>query len=186
MKTLLALTLLALGLSANAWSAARPTDAQVKALLNYGGREGARQVQLGDQLVDRKVQVLKCVYSFAVDGGAVGTLTLRDGLTGKAPCSLPNKAIITKAYYDVITQFVSTSNDGTIAIQANSAGDLLATVEPDATNSITTGLYAMIPVGTAATMVKTTAARDIKMVIATHAFTAGKANFFIEYIYNSE
>lgn len=129
-----------------------------------------------DKFVNQKRGVLKLQYDFATLGGAVGSYTLKDE-NGDTPI-LPINAIITQGYLDIITACVSTSNDGTIALTANSAGDLLAAVDADTKS----GVSALIPVGTAATMVKCTAARSIVLAIATHALTAGKFNVFIEFV----
>lgn len=91
---------------------------------------------------------------------------------------IPDNAIITLAYGDIITAFVSTSNDGTIALKAQSSADLLAAVDADTLS----GLIALIPVGTAATMIKMTAARELTLSVAVHKMTAGKAVFFVEYV----
>lgn len=129
-----------------------------------------------DKWLNQKRGVIRGRYSFAVDGGAVGSILLKD--ENGDLVKLPSGAIITQCYLDVITAFVSTSNDGTIAFTANSSGDLLAAVDADTKSGITAG----IPVGTAATMVKLTADRQILMEIATHAMTAGKADFYIEFV----
>lgn len=110
--------------------------------------------------------VLKTVvaeYDFAVDGGAVSTITLR------GDNSIPAGAVITGGFIDITTSCASAT--GTIAVQAEAAGDILATSLEAA---LTAGRKSVIPAGTGATSVKTTAARNIKIVIATAAFTAGK------------
>ena len=114
--------------------------------------------------------VLRVDYDFAVHGGAVGAIPL--GVT------LPNKAIIARAFGDIITAFTSTGGTGTIALGANTANDLLAAVDADTLS----GRFDLIPTGTVATMVKATAAREITLTVATAAITAGKAVFFLEYV----
>lgn len=114
--------------------------------------------------------VLRVDYDFAVHGGAVGAIPL--GVT------LPNKAIIARAFGDIITAFTSTGGLGTIALGANTANDLLAAVDADTLS----GRFDLIPTGTVATMVKATAAREITLTVATAAITAGKAVFFLEYV----
>lgn len=129
-----------------------------------------------DKVINQKRGVIKCQYDFSTLGGAVGSITLNDE-NGDTP-QLPSKAIITQVYIDIITACVSTSNDGTIALTANSTGDLLAAVDADTLSGVVAG----IPVGTAAAMVKCTAARNIVLEIATHALTAGKFNVFVEFV----
>lgn len=124
----------------------------------------------------QKRGVLKCVYDFDDLGGAVGTIGLLDDLGNKA--ILPDNAIITQVYVDILTAFTSTGNNGTIALTANSSGDLLAAVDADTLSGVSAG----IPDGAAANMVKLTAQRQITLAIATNAITAGAANFFVEFV----
>lgn len=114
--------------------------------------------------------VLRVDYDFALHGGAVGAIPL--GVT------LPDNAIIIKGFGDIITAFTSTGGTGTIALGANAANDLLAAVDADTL----AGIFDLIPVGTVATAVKATAAREITLTVATAAITAGKAVFFLEYV----
>lgn len=125
--------------------------------------------------LNKKRGLLKCVWNFADQGGAVGAILLLDD-DGK-PAILPSKAIITQVYIDVVTAMTSTSNDGTIALGANTGVDLLAAVDADTLSGVVAG----IPVGTAATMVKLTAARQITLTVAVHALLTGKINVFVEY-----
>ncbi len=132
-----------------------------------------------DKLLNQKKGVLKCKYSFASQGGAVSTILLLDE-NGDAAL-LPDKAIITDVYLDIITACVSAGGTGTIALNANSAGDLLAAVDADTLSGIAAG----IPAGTAATSVKLTAARQIALAIATAALTAGVFDVYVEFVLGS-
>jgi hypothetical protein len=118
-------------------------------------------------------KVARGFYDFSVSGGAIGSYSLlpSDQL-------IPDKAIITQVYIDIITGMTSTGGTGTIALTANSAGDLLVAVDADTLSGVTSG----VPVGTAATMVKCTADRNIVLAIATAALTAGKIAVFVEYV----
>jgi hypothetical protein len=129
-----------------------------------------------DKMVNQKRGVVKGVYDFATLGGATGTYLLKD--ENGDVIQLPSKAIITQAYIDIITACVSTGNNGTIAVQANAANDLLSAVDADTLSGVSAG----VPVGTAATMVKLTAARNISLLIGTNPLTAGKFNFFVEWV----
>lgn len=129
-----------------------------------------------DVYLNQKRGVVKCVYDFATLGGAVGDLLMKD--ENGTIVVLPSKAIITQVYVDIITACVSTSNDGTIALKANSANDLLSAVDADTLSGVSAG----VPTGSAATMVKLTAARNITLSIAVHALTAGKFNVFVEFV----
>jgi hypothetical protein len=120
--------------------------------------------------------VVKLNYDFAVQAGAVGVVNLLD--EDGQPFTLPNKAIIKQVWIDILTAFTSTGNNGTIALTANASGDLLAAVDADTLSGIVPG----IPTGAAAAMVKCTAARTLKLAIATNAILTGKADVFVEYV----
>lgn len=109
-------------------------------------------------------------YDFAEHGGDVGAIGL--GVT------LPDNAIVTFGFGDVITGCTSAGGTGTIALKAEGAGDLLAAVDADTLS----GQIALVPVGTAATMVKLSEARELTATIAEEALTAGKIIFFCEYV----
>ncbi len=127
----------------------------------------------------RLKNVVKAVYDFSVDGGAVGSINLKDEFGNLLV--MPIGAIITNVTLDVITP-CTTSASGTLAIDSQSAGDLLTAT---AAASVT-GKLAGTPVGTAATWVKiATSAKQLKATIATGALTAGKAYIFIEYLLSS-
>jgi hypothetical protein len=93
--------------------------------------------------------------------------------------TIPDNAIITRGIRDIITAFVSQSNDGTIKLGSEDQDDdLLAAVDADTLS----GVGELIPVGTAATMIKMTAARELVLTVAVHKLTQGKAVFFVEYV----
>ena len=114
-------------------------------------------------------------YDFAVDGGAVGTIVLRgvDAIGN----NIPNGAVVTAGFIDVLTGVASAT--GTVALQVESAGDLLVAVSPTA--ALTTGRKSIVPAATGATAVKTTASRNLTMVIGTAALTAGKFRLVVYY-----
>lgn len=179
MKKLFLVLLAALTASQAFAASGLPTPAEVRSLLNNGGVEGARRAQLGSQIVDHKIQVLRCSYNFATQGGAVGSVNLKSAVDSK-DCVLPAGAIIKQVLIDVITAG-TTSASGTMALTAQSAGDLKAALAA----ASYTGLVAGIPVGTAATMIKLTAARTLIGTIATGALTAGKWYVIVEYYISS-
>lgn len=117
-----------------------------------------------------ELKTVQADYDFAVDGGAVSTITLRGDNT------IPTGSVITGGYVDIETACLSAT--GTIAVQVESAADMLAASLQAA---LTTGRKSVIPVGTGATSVKTTAERNIKIVVATAAFTAGKFRVVLFY-----
>lgn len=112
---------------------------------------------------------------------------------------IPDNAVITRAWVDVVTTFVSAGSDaGTIALSIQSANDLIAAIAiSDATNPWDAGLHgtkvdsfaldgnALTQVAMAAarvaTMIKTTDVREITATVATQALSAGKMNVYVEY-----
>ena len=136
-----------------------------------------------------------------VDLTAVGTGTqtvYKNGMGTITLGILPDNFIITNAYYDVITTFVTAGSDaGTIALEAESAGDLKAAIAvSDATNVWDAGLHGCLPGnfaldGNALTAIAMAAARSgafvktdgnetITAAIATKGASAGKLNLYIE------
>lgn len=127
------------------------------------------------------------------DSGAIGAHTLG--------VSIPDNAIITKAFYDVITTFTDGADDSaTIAIHAQSAGDIVAAIAiSDASNVWDAGVQGTIvgaptlgaeaahdtaiEVGAlqAASFIKTTAERELTVTVADDDLTAGKLVLFVEY-----
>lgn len=127
----------------------------------------AQLIRMGTAL-EGQVGCARAFYDFSVVGGAVSTINLRDE-EGNA-IALPNKAIITSVFIDVVTAMTSAGGAGTISLGANTTTDLRAAVDADTLSGISAG----IPVGTAATAVKLTAERNLTVSIATEALTAGK------------
>jgi len=112
-------------------------------------------------------------YDFAKDGGAQGTITLRS-VGGSGP--IPGGSIVMAGCIEVLTAVASAT--GTVALQVEAAGDILATVGG---STLTLGIKSIIPAGTGATAVKATVDRAPALVIATAALTAGKFNLRLLY-----
>jgi hypothetical protein len=123
-------------------------------------------------------RVARIPYDFAVDGGAIGNIDL--------PVTLPDKAIILDGLYDVVTTFTTAGADaGTIALTmgAQAANMLVVAIAvSNGANAWDAGLHDIVPVGTAATAVKLTAARAVRIVIGGQAVTAGKLIGFLRYL----
>jgi len=115
----------------------------------------------------RGLKEWKGEYSFATDGGAVGTLTLRsnDG-------SIPVGSYIMGGFVEVDTA-VTSGGAATLAIQVEAANDTVNAAVVSGAPWSTTGRKSVIPVFTGATTVKTSAARNPAAVVATAALTAG-------------
>ncbi len=123
-----------------------------------------------------QLHVMKATYSFATQGGGTGTINLLD--RNGVAATLPAGAIIKKVIIDVTSAMSSTSNDGTIALQSEAAGDLLATVDADTLSNQVAGLQTGASV---ANVVKLTTQKVLKMVVATHALLGGAFTVWVEY-----
>lgn len=127
-------------------------------------------ILLPEDALARALLVVRGKYDFAVDGGAQGTIAITAGTP------IPLGAVVIGGYVDVITQV--TGGASTIACQVEAANDVLTAV---AVASWTVGRKAVLPAPTtgaltASTAVKTTAARNISIVIAGADLTAGVFN----------
>lgn len=129
-------------------------------------------------LLNQKRGLIKAVWDFDDQGGAVGTLNLLDDQG--TLITIPDNTIIVQGWIDPYTAMTSTSNDGEISFALNTAEDLLADVDAD---SIGTTITALIPAGAAANMVKATAARNIVMEVKVNALLSGAFSLFLEYCY---
>lgn len=115
-------------------------------------------------------------YSFALDGGAVGTIALRsvDG-----PRSLSAASIVVNSLVEVLT--VPTSGGAaTLAAQIEAANDVVNAAVISGAPWSTVGRKAGIPVS-ATTSLKTTAARNPSLVVGTAALTAGVIRLYAEW-----
>lgn len=115
-------------------------------------------------------------YDFAVDGGVVGSIPMR-AISGGGPT--PSGATILDTILDVLT--VLTGATATAAVQTEAANDVVAAAAISGAPWSTTGRKAGIPVS-AATSVKTTAARTPTVVVGTANLTAGKFRLYVEYL----
>jgi hypothetical protein len=113
---------------------------------------------------------------------------------------LPDNAVVTKAWIDVVTTFTSAGADaGTIAVHAQTANDIVSAIAiSDASNVWDAGIRgtkvgsyatsgnaetALVQAASlAASMLKLTAEREVTVTVATQALTAGKAVIYIEYV----
>ncbi len=117
-------------------------------------------------------------YDFAVDGGAISTIPLRQvgGILG----AIPNGAVICLGYMTVVTPF-TTGSAAQAAITVESAGDMIAAAVVSGAPYSTAGQKSVIPVGSGATSVLLTAARNPSIVITVGTITAGKARVVLFY-----
>lgn len=106
-------------------------------------------------------------YSFAVDGGAATTITLRsdDG-------PLPIGAMVIGGYLEVLT-ILNSLGLATAAIQVEGANDTVAQAAYSGAPWSSTGRKDIVPDATGSTVLKLTAARSPALVVGTAALTAG-------------
>lgn len=114
-------------------------------------------------------------YDFAVDGGAISTITLR---SNDGP--IPSGSVIMGGYLEIDTGF-TTGTAAVAGLQVEAANDIVSSTIVSGAPYSTTGRKSIIPVFTGATTVKTTAARSPAMVVATGTITAGKGRLVLFY-----
>jgi len=123
-------------------------------------------------------RIARATYDFAVDGGATSSIGL--GVT------LPDNAIVTRAWYEVITTLESSGDNATIAITipTDDVAGIVAATAIDAGGDVwDAGIHEAIQDGTAAAFSeKTTAARELTVTIGVEAVTAGAFVLFCEYV----
>jgi hypothetical protein len=121
------------------------------------------------------IQTVRGRYDFAVDGGAVGTTDMTSA------AQIPANAVILGGFVEV--DVVATSGGaGTLAINVEGAGDIVAAAAVSGAPWSTTGRKSVVPAFTGASAVKTTAARKIQATIATAALTAGAVDVVLFYV----
>jgi hypothetical protein len=156
-------------------SFALPRPADAEKLMNLGSVRGPG-VQLGYQVISNKVQLLKCKYDFAVNGGSSAAAIKLRAVDG-SKCLLPDNAVVVNTLIDVLTAPTS-AGSATIAVGTGQAANDIKTATAIASF---TGIMAGIPVA-AASAVKMTADRQPTMSIAVAPITKGKFNVFISYL----
>lgn len=177
MKTFLRLLMPLLGSVLLAQSAfALPALTDVEQRLNTSATAGPASL-LGTQIVSNKVQLLKCTYNYATQGGTTAAAINMKDVVG-ADCTLPSGAIVKQVITHVVAA-VTSNGSATVSIGAGSTTDLMGS-----TAKASLGLNVVIagtPVGTAATAVRLTAAKVVKVTVGTAVLTAGRLETFIEY-----
>ena len=120
-------------------------------------------------------RVCRAAYSFAVDGGVVGTIALL-GAT-----SIPANAVILGGFVNV-TAALTSAGAATAALQVEAADDIIAATLVSGAPWSSTGRKSVIPAFTGATSLLTTAARDVSLVIGTANLTAGVFDVYLFYV----
>jgi hypothetical protein len=118
----------------------------------------------------------KMTYDFTVSGGAIATITPINSPT------IPAGAIILGGVLDITTTLTS-GGSATIALGLGSGAQVAALKAATAVASYSAGMgLAIVPVFTAATYVKVTAATRLTLTVAVAALTAGKFDLNIVYV----
>lgn len=124
------------------------------------------------------IKTAQAEYDFAVDGGAISTISLRG--SGALGSVLPTGSVVTGGFLEINTLF-TTGTAAVMSIDLEAAGDIVASTIVSGAPYSTTGRKSIIPAGTGATSVKTTVARQITVTIATGTVTAGKFRIVLFY-----
>lgn len=133
---------------------------------------GTQRIGVG-RLGQGRVKVAVGKYDFAVEGGAVGDITLRGH-------TIPSGAILLDALLHVDTALTS-GGAATVAIKVESAADVNAADAISGAPWSTAGAKRADFVATSAP-IKTTAARSIVATVAAAALTAGKFTVVAFYV----
>lgn len=120
------------------------------------------------------ILVARAKYDFAVDGGAVSTITLMPG------AELPSGALILASFLNVTT-IPTSGGAATISIGSEAAADLQAAAAISGAPWSTTGWKAVTKTFATAP-INLTAARNPSIAIATAALTAGVFEVVIFYL----
>jgi hypothetical protein len=134
--------------------------------------EGALD-QLASQGSGGLAMAVLATYDFTVNGGTIGTIPL--GVT------IPAGAIITQVTSDIVVATTGTSG-GTLTLNLTTDGNIALPITTPASISVVDEDGAT---GSTTLPKKTTGARAVNAVIATHALTAGKVYFYIRYVQSS-
>ena len=124
----------------------------------------------------------------AAAGG--GNHTLKKNVFGQIPLgvSIPDNAIVTRTYYQVLTTFTDGDTDAaTIGLQLQSAGDITTAVAISAEGDVWDGgsPVAGSQDNAIGNFLKLTAERALLMPVAVAPITAGKIDVFVEYVEGS-
>lgn len=151
--------------------------ADVEKRLNLGDVRSSA-VQLGYQVVSNKIQLLKCKYDYSTQGGGSSAAIRLKAVDGSY-CVLPSNAIVFGGLIDVLTAPTSLGAGAQISV---STGATTADLKAATAKASFTGKLDVIPVETAATAIKLSAAKNPSMSVTNFPLSAGKFNVFIEYL----
>lgn len=123
-------------------------------------------------MAQSKIKIAKATYNFAVDGGAVSTIS------PKAGAIVPKGAQVLRAWTDVTTNMTS-GGSATVALAVASTTPIAI----KAATAFDDAAYTGQDIHLAATAInKTDSAGAITFTVATAALTAGVVSVFVEYV----
>lgn len=126
-------------------------------------------------LIEERKKQARGQYDFAIDGGAVSTITLRGD-------KIPSGAIVTDALIHVDT-ILASGGSPTVAVGTGEAtNDVQAATAFGSAPWSTTGAKRAGALTATSAPVKTTAERSITITIATAALTGGKFSVVVDYV----
>lgn len=128
-------------------------------------------------IINQTKNMMRVTYDFSVLGGAATTIALVDDQGNTA--ALPKGAFVTNVVANVLTQPLPSTSSVSLYVLADQ--DLMATKA----QSALTGSLAGVPIGTAATWkgpITATLGSPVNALITGSALTAGKIQWFIEYV----
>jgi hypothetical protein len=158
-------------------SVAADITAENEYLLNNFMGGVAHKVSLGTMFTRMEKKVVSATFNPSANTAERAMAAHTFGL------QIPAGAIITRVFYEVLTNFTSAAGTATIALHLEGANDVVSAIAiNDVSTPWNTGRREGIQTGTAATMIKTTAARYLTATVGTQALTAGKMNVYVEYI----
>jgi len=174
------------------------SNAQAYNLSNKLGRRAAKDADLGTALqtaqtdldtAEAKLNATQAVHVVQSQRIRVDYDDLSDGVPLDVGTALPDNAIITRVYYEVLTTWAGDGDDSsTINIGSPEAvDDLVAATAISAGGNVwDAGFHEGIQDGTAANYVKLTAAGSIQVelnIVSTDtAVTAGSMDIFVEWV----
>jgi len=119
--------------------------------------------------------IAKAIYNFAVDGGGIGAITPQDSDT------IPANAVIIRGQIYVQTA-VTSAGSATVSIGTTAGSSAASILAATAKASLTVAtLLDPIPLSSAATAIKMSAAGQINFTVGTAALTAGVIEVMLEY-----
>lgn len=124
--------------------------------------------------IEDSIQTARARYSFAADGGAVGTIALRGD-------RIPQGAIVIDALLDVTTALAGGTGADTVALGLEGTTDLQAAAARNGAPWSTTGAKRMTFTGTSPP-IRTTQTRPVQLTIAGSALTAGALDVYVRYL----